>query len=101
MNCRSLCFFLALIGVSGVLHSSENWKYVGSLASDASRDESILTVDLVAPVAVDGSIMVERRDGELTEIHELQHVYDNQVVLKERLKSDFMAGSRVYQKVEP
>ncbi|MGH9339775.1 MAG: hypothetical protein ACRD1R_09360 [Acidobacteriota bacterium] len=80
-----------------ILAQSQNWNEVATLVSDTSRDETILTVEYSATVTVGRPILIEARDTRLSEVYEVKHVYGNHILLKQRLASDFLAGSRVYQ----
>lgn len=70
---------------------------VAVLVSDVSRDETALVVDTSAGIVVDKDLMIESRDGKLKETVAVKHVYGNNVVIKEKLKNRFLAGSKLYQ----
>jgi len=70
---------------------------IAVLVSDASRDETVLIVDTSTGIVVDKDLMIESRDGKLKETVAVKHVYGNNVVIKEKLKNRFLAGSKLYQ----
>jgi len=82
---------LALVGYA------DKWEYVATVVSDASKDESELLVDSGQSIVVDRPLLIELRDGTLRQTYGVRHVYGSHVLLKERLKRDFLAGSKVYQ----
>ena len=60
--------------------------------SDASRDESALTVRFLSPIKVNQEVLIETQDGKVRDQYEAKHLYGNQLVLKQRLRHDFVSG---------
>jgi len=81
----------------GTFLLAQEWKYVGIVAADASRDETGLTVEAVQPIQVGRLIMIESRDGKRRETYLVRHVYDHTVILESPLVSPYVSGSKLYQ----
>ncbi|MDA2923556.1 hypothetical protein MYX65_02690 [Acidobacteria bacterium AH-259-L09] len=92
-----VCSVLVLFGLSGVFLWSQQWQLVATLSSDVSEGETLLSVDWVDTGTAGYLVLIESRDGEVTETGEIEHIYGNYLVLKDRLKNDFVAGSKIYQ----
>ena len=75
----------------------QRYRHVGTLGSDSSGGETLLTVDIAYPVVVGQLLLVENRDPPHREVHEVRHVFGGQVILKTRLRFDYVKGSRLYQ----
>ncbi len=56
-----------------------------------------MTVDVAVPIVVGQLLLVENRDHPHREVHEVRHVFGDNVILKTRLSFDYMEGSRLYQ----
>ena len=56
-----------------------------------------MTVDLAIPIVVGQLLLVENRDHPHREVHEVRHVFGDNVILKTRLRFDYLRGSRLYQ----
>ncbi len=93
--------WICLLFVSFLLSSAalvgQKWQQVGVIEIDAFVEESVIQVDDPGAVVVDKALMIERRDGKLKDTYEVLHVYGHAVLLKERLRHDFVSGSRLYQ----
>ena len=102
MKRACLSFLSLVILVTGVaLYAQQadapKLQQVAVLASDASRDETSVTVDTPTGIAVDKDMVIESRDAKVKETVAVKHVYGNNVILKEKLKNRFLAGSKLYQ----
>ncbi len=75
----------------------QRYRHVGTLGSDSSGGETLLTVDVAYPIVVGQLLLVENRDHPHREIHEVRHVFGDNVILKTRLRFDYLKGSRLYQ----
>ena len=75
----------------------QRYRHVGTLVNDSSGGETLLTVDIAYPVVVGQMLLVENRDHPHREVHEVRHVFGDFVILKSRLRSDYLKGSRLYQ----
>ena len=75
----------------------QQWKLVAVLASDTSIDESDLIVDILEPVEEGRLIRIETRDGKTVETYEVRHVYEDHVILMDAVRSEFIAGAKIYQ----
>ena len=75
----------------------QRYRHVGILGSDSSGGETLLTVDVAYPIVVGQLLLVENRDHPHREVHEVRHVFGDNVILKTRLRSDYLKGSRLYQ----
>ena len=75
----------------------QRYRHVGTLGSDSSGGETLLTVDVAYPVVVGQLLLVENRDHPHREVHEVRHVFGGYVILKTRLNFDYLKGSRLYQ----
>lgn len=97
---RYRIFFLFLTAglAAGVLWASQR-VYVAEVVSDASRDESILTVQWIRPVSEGKQVWIEHRDGGLMQTYTVKHVYEHHLILKERIQREILAGSRVLQEL--
>ena len=76
---------------------AQQWKYVGVIASDASRGETSLLVTTDVPIVEGRMILIESRDGTVRVPYEVRHVYGQTVVLEAPLEEGFVSGSRLYQ----
>ncbi|MDA2935425.1 hypothetical protein MYX82_13965 [Acidobacteria bacterium AH-259-D05] len=94
---RFLVLSVFLLGLSGVFLWSQEWQHVAVLASDVAGGETMLTVDWVSSGTEGQDILIESRDGSMTEMGTIRHIYGNHIVLKGTLKNNFLAGSRLYQ----
>lgn len=94
---RVALFLLFVAVISVITVFSQNWNHVAVITTDVSRDETLLTVDSGAAIQPDRNIMIETRDGSFRESYRVRHVYHHHVWLTERLRNEFLAGSRVYQ----
>jgi hypothetical protein len=97
MKKGSISLFLIVLLMVGAAGLAQNWRQVAVLALDASRDQTFLTVDSPDHIVVDKAVMIESRDGKIKETYEVKHVYADTVILKDGLKTEFLAGSRLYQ----
>ncbi len=75
----------------------QRYRHVGTLGSDSSGGETLLTVHIANPIVVGQLLLLENRDHPHREVHEVRHVLGNHVILKTRLRSDYLQGSRLYQ----
>ncbi len=75
----------------------QRYRHVGTLGSDSSGGETLLTVHIANPIVVGQLRLLENRDHPNREVHEVQHVLGNHVILKTRLGSEYLQGSRLYQ----
>lgn len=73
------------------------WQQVGVLASDLSRGETLLRVKWIGPATVGRAILLEARDNSLREVRVVGDLHEAHVVLKQRVRHAFKAGSRIYQ----
>ncbi|MBI4444398.1 MAG: hypothetical protein HY645_00700 [Acidobacteria bacterium] len=94
---RWIASLVLLVALGMGLAWSQKWQQVAVLSTDVSADESDLTVRIQAPIAVDRLILLESRDGSLKETYEVKHVLGDHLLIKQKLKHSFLAGSRVYQ----
>ncbi|MFQ5929400.1 MAG: OmpA family protein [Acidobacteriota bacterium] len=92
-----VCVVLILFGPSGAFLWSEERKLMATLATDASRAETVLNVYQICTGTVGRRLLIESRNGALTEAGDIKHIYGNFIVLKRRLRNDFLAGSSIYQ----
>lgn len=75
----------------------QKWQQIAVLESDVFKDETVITVDTGEGFIVDRVITIERRDGKLKDTYEVLHVYGTWVFLKQRIRHEFPAGSRIFQ----
>ena len=75
----------------------QRYRHVGTLGSDSSGGETRMTVDMAIPIVVGQLLLVENRDHPHREVHEIRHVFGDNVILKTRLRFDYLKGSRLYQ----
>lgn len=98
MKKAGLCLFLAALLLPVMpLRAQEAWYGVGVLATDVSRDETLLTVDLTANVELDRPLLIVSRDGSYREIVKPRNVYGRHILLWHRMKQEFTSGSQLYQ----
>jgi len=75
----------------------QRYRHVGTLGTDSSGGETLLSVDIAYPIVEGQLLLVESRDHPHREVHEIQHVLGDNVILKTRLRFDYLRGSRLYQ----
>ncbi len=75
----------------------QRYRHVGTLGSDSSGGETLLTVEVAYPIVVGQLLLVENRDHPHREVHVVRHVFGDNVILKTRLRYDYLKGSRLYQ----
>ncbi len=75
----------------------QRYRHVATLASDSSGGETLLSIEVAYPVVVGQLLLLENRDHPHREIHVVRHVYGDNLILKTRLSSDYLRGSRLYQ----
>jgi len=75
----------------------QRYRHVGTLGTDSSGGETLLSVDIAYPIMEGQLLLVESRDHPHREVHEIQHVLGDNVILKNRLRFDYLRGSRLYQ----
>ncbi|MFB3905611.1 MAG: hypothetical protein ACE15E_19365 [Acidobacteriota bacterium] len=92
-----ICLLFLGFLLSSAASVAQKWQQVGVIEVDAFVEETVIQVDDPGSVVVDRAILIERRDGKLKDTYEVLHVYGHAVLLKQRLRHDFVAGSRVYQ----
>ena len=93
-----LILWVVLLAVfGGATLRSQKWEQVAVLVSDVSRDETELAVEFSKSVTLDRPIMIESRDRSIKENYSVKHVYENHILLKEKLKRPFLSGARIYQ----
>jgi hypothetical protein len=76
---------------------AQQWKLVAVLASDTSAEESDLIVDILEKVEDGKLIRIESRNGKVIETYEVRHVYQDHIILMEPLRTEFIAGAKIYQ----
>lgn len=87
---------LTLVAISSIA-SAQQWEYVATLSSDASRDETILHVEVIKPISEGRSILIESRDGTVRELYGVDHVYHDHVLLDRKLNKSYLSGARLFQ----
>jgi len=97
LSLLSLVILLTGVAVYAQQADTPKSQQVAVLASDASRDETSLTVDTSTGIAVDKELVLESRDGKVKETVVVRNVYGHNLILKEKLKNEFLAGSKIYQ----
>ncbi len=75
----------------------QRYRHVGTLGSDSSGGETLLTVEIAFPIVEGQLLLLENRDHPHREVHEVRHVFAHSVILKNRLRFDYLKGSRLYQ----
>ena len=75
----------------------QQWKLVAVLASDSTLEESDLIVDILESVEEGKRIRIEDRNGQIVELYEVRHVYDDHILLMEPLRIEYIAGAKIYQ----
>lgn len=70
---------------------------MATLSTDVSPGETLLSVDWAQPGTQGYAVFIESRDGEVTERGTIKAIYGNYLMLEERLGSEYLAGSKVYQ----
>ena len=75
----------------------QRYRHVATLASHASGGETLLSIEVAFPVVVGQLILLENRDHPDREVHEVQYVIGDNLILKTHLNADFLRGSRLYQ----
>lgn len=87
---------LTLVAITSVA-TAQQWEYVATLSSDASRDETIVHVDVLKPITEGRSILIESRDGTVREVYGVDHVYDDHILLDRKLNQNYLSGARIFQ----
>ncbi len=75
----------------------QRYRHVATLATHSSGGETLLSIDTAHPLVVGQLILIENRDHPHREIFEVRHADNQHVILKSRLGSDYLKGSRLYQ----
>ena len=75
----------------------QRYRHVATLTSDSSGGETLLSIAVAYPIVVGQLLLVENRDHPHREVHEVRHVLGDNIILKTRLSSDYLRGSRLYQ----
>ena len=75
----------------------QRYRHVATLATDSSGGETLLSIHLAYPVVVGQLLLIENRDHPHREVHQVRHVFGDNVILKSRLGADYLEGSRIYQ----
>lgn len=95
---RTLAVWLLLpLALSAVFLFSQSRQHVATLATDVYEGKTLLSVDWIGSATIDRMLMIESRDGADSDTYEVKHVYGTDIILKQRLKSDYAAGSKIYQ----
>ena len=63
----------------------------------SSGGETLLSIDVAYPIVVGQLLLLENRDHPHREVHQVMYVIDDNLILKTRLSTDFLRGSRLYQ----
>ncbi len=92
-----ICLLFLGFLLSSAALVAQKWQQVTVIVSDADASETVLLVDDGASVVVDRALLIESRDGKVKDTYEVLHVYGEIVLLKERLRHNFVSGSRLYQ----
>lgn len=96
---RRLLSAFALISIAlapSLIGQDHSGQLVGELLSDAYGEETLLLVMLRTEVKPDQRIRIVARNGAWSEIGEIRHNYGSYLWLKEKLRSEYLAGSRIY-----
>ncbi len=75
----------------------QRYRHVATLASHSFGGETLLSIDVAYPVVVGQLLLLENRDHPDREVHQVLYVLDDNLILKTRLSTDFLRGSRLYQ----
>ena len=95
-------FLLGLLAVGFLLvgvapTGAQDLQFKANLQVDVSRDETMLWLDRVVEIAPDRPLLIESRDGSLSQSYVVHGVYADYVLLKAPLAKPFPAGSRIFQ----
>ncbi len=88
---------LIVVGLGWTLLWSQEWQQVAILATDTQSGETLLSVEWTDVGTVDSLLLIESRDGSISETHEVVHIYGTNIILKDRLGADFLADSVIFQ----
>ncbi len=75
----------------------QRYRHVATLASHSCGGETLLSIDVAYPLVVGQLLLLENRDHPSREVHRILYVLDDNLILKTRLSTDFLRGSRLYQ----
>ena len=75
----------------------QRYRHVATLAAHSFGGETLLSIDVAYPLVVGQLLLLENRDHPNREIHQVMYVLDDNLILKTRLGTDFLRGSRLYQ----
>jgi len=75
----------------------QRYRHVATLASHSFGGETLFSIDISYPVVAGQLLLLENRDHPNREVHRVMYVVDDNLILKTRLGSDFLRGSRLYQ----
>ena len=75
----------------------QRYRHVATLASHSFGGETLLSIDVAYPIVVGQLLLLENRDHPHREVHQVLYVLDDNLILKTRLSTDFLRGSRLYQ----
>ena len=75
----------------------QRYRHVATVGSHSSGGQTMLAVDVAYPVVVGQLILIESRDHPTREVHQVMYILGDNLILKDRLGSDYLQGSRLYQ----
>jgi hypothetical protein len=75
----------------------QRYRHVATLGSHTSGGQTLLTVDVAYPLVEGQFILIENRDHPNREVHQVMYILGDHLILKERLRADYLQGSRLYQ----
>lgn len=102
---KAFVSFVLLAALSGLVFPAQDdvmripgdARQVGELLSDTYSGETILLVKISSEIELDAALWVQARDGSWAERVEPAHVFGSYVVIKKKLKNEYLIGSRLYQ----
>ena len=75
----------------------QRYRHVATLGSHSSGGQTLVTVDVAYPIVEGQLILIEDRDHPMREVHQVLYILGDNLILKNRLGTDYKMGSRLYQ----
>ncbi len=74
----------------------QRYRHVATLGSHSSGGQTLVTVDVAYPIVEGQLILIEDRDHPMREVHQVLYILGDNLILKNRLGTDYKMGSRLY-----
>ena len=86
-----------LLALASALVLGQEMRIRGVLVSDHTKTETALWVDVQSEFEIGKEVVLVSSVGELRETYTIKKVVESMVILEERLRNDYPAGTRLLQ----